>query len=98
MQTLLADISSRLATILHVGKHGYYLHLNISTDQFARQLSGTRKLMDSKETGMTVQSTENFRWIEHLPLVSIVILLIGLKLTMHIRRETVQNDRLLLRT
>ena len=36
LQALLTECSSRLATILHLGKHGYDMRLNISTDQFAR--------------------------------------------------------------
>ena len=72
LQTLLAEVSSRLAAILHVGKHGYHLRLNINTDQFARQLSGARKVVDSKKAGVVVQGTEHFGRIEHLPLVSIL--------------------------
>jgi hypothetical protein len=70
LETLLAEGSSGQPLVLHPGKHGYYMRLNISTDQIARQLQGVCKVMNAKETVMTVEVVEDFGWVENLALVS----------------------------
>jgi hypothetical protein len=60
LEALPAKGHRSLRTMLHVGKRGYDVPLDIGTDQLSRKLSGGCEILNAEEARRTIEGAEDF--------------------------------------